>query len=95
MNDFQSKLLHILMKALLYCIGFPIVGPTLGSKWKKYSINFFFLNICINLNFHDYIFSYSSVKTYVVGTHQKRLNEALLMSTHSICLPGEIMKTMF
>ena len=35
-------------------------------------------------------FSYSSTKTYVVGTHQKRLAEALLMSTHNICFRGEI-----
>ena len=27
-------------------------------------------------------FSYFSTNTYVVGTHQKRLREALLMSTH-------------
>ena len=37
-------------------------------------------------------FSYFSVKTYVVGTHQKRLGEALLMSTHNICFHGEIRK---
>ena len=30
-------------------------------------------------------FSYYSTKIYVVGTHQKRLAEALLMSTHNIC----------
>ena len=29
-------------------------------------------------------FSYFSTKTYVVGTHKKCLNEALLMSTHNI-----------
>ena len=37
-------------------------------------------------------FSYSSMKTYVVGTHQKCLGEALLMSTHNICFHGEIIK---
>ena len=37
-------------------------------------------------------FSYFSIKTYVVGTHQKRLAKALLMSTHSICFRGEIRK---
>ena len=29
-------------------------------------------------------------KKYVVGTHQKRLGEALLMSTHNIFLCGEV-----
>ena len=33
-----------------------------------------------------------SIKTYVVGTHQKRLTEVLLMSTHNICFYGEIRK---
>ena len=37
-------------------------------------------------------FSYFSMKTYILGTHQKRLAEALLMSTHNICLHGEIRK---
>ena len=37
-------------------------------------------------------FSYLSMKTYVVGTHLKCLNEALLMSTHNICFRGEIRK---
>ena len=32
------------------------------------------------------------MKTYVVGTHKKRLAEALLMSTHIICFRGEIRK---
>ena len=32
------------------------------------------------------------MKTYVVGTHQKRLTEALLMSTHKICFHWEIRK---
>ena len=36
-------------------------------------------------------FSYFSMKT-CCGTHQKRLAEALLMSTHSICFHGEIRK---
>ena len=31
------------------------------------------------------VFSYFSVKTYVVGTYKKRLREAFLMSTHNIC----------
>ena len=39
-----------------------------------------------------YYFSYFSTKTYVVGTHNKRLGEALLMSTHNICFHGEIRK---
>ena len=30
------------------------------------------------------LFSYFSTKTYVVGTHKKRLNEVLLTSTHNI-----------
>ena len=37
-------------------------------------------------------FSYFSTKTYIVGTHQKHLGEALLMSTHNICFRGEIRK---
>ena len=37
-------------------------------------------------------FSYFSMKTYVVGTHSKRLAKALLMSTHNICFHGEIRK---
>ena len=37
-------------------------------------------------------FSYFSTKTYVVGTHWKRLSKALLMSTHNICFHGEIRK---
>ena len=32
------------------------------------------------------------MQTYVVGTHLKRLVEALLMSTHNICFHGEIRK---
>ena len=32
------------------------------------------------------------MKTYIVGTHQKRLGKALLMSTHNICFHGEIRK---
>ena len=31
-----------------------------------------------------------SMKTYVVGTHEKRLTEALLMNIHNICFHGEI-----
>ena len=37
-------------------------------------------------------FSYFSTKTYVVGSHQKCLSEALLISTHNICLCLEIRK---
>ena len=39
------------------------------------------------VNFH--------MKTYVVGTHQKRLIEALLMSTHNIHFCGEIIYQYF
>ena len=39
-----------------------------------------------------FYFSYFSMKTYVMGTHKKRLAEALLMSTHNICFLGEIRK---
>ena len=35
---------------------------------------------------------YFSIKTYIVGTHKKRLAEALLMSTHNICFYEEIRK---
>ena len=35
-------------------------------------------------------FSCNSRKTYVVGTHKKYLNEALLVSTHNIYFGGEI-----
>ena len=38
----------------------------------------------------DKHFSYFSMKTYVMGTHLKCLNEALLMSIHIICFHGEI-----
>ena len=37
-------------------------------------------------------FSYLSKKKYVVGTHQKRLSEALLMSTHNIRFHADIRK---
>ena len=33
--------------------------------------------------------SYFSIKTYVVGTHYKHLDEARLMSTHNINFNGE------
>ena len=36
--------------------------------------------------------SYFLKKTYIVGTHQKRLTEALLMSTHNIRFYREIRK---
>ena len=36
--------------------------------------------------------SYLCTKTYVAGTHRKRLGEALLMSTHNICFHAEITK---
>ena len=39
--------------------------------------------------------SYFSTKTYVLGTHQKRLGKALLMSTHNICFCGGIWKKIF
>ena len=35
---------------------------------------------------------YFCMKTYVVGTHQKCLTEALLMSTHNLCYYAEIRK---
>ena len=35
------------------------------------------------------IFSYFSMKTYVVGTHSKHLAEALWLSTHNICFRGK------
>ena len=38
------------------------------------------------------LLSYFSMKTYVVGTHQKHLGEVLLMTTHNICFHGEIRK---
>ena len=39
----------------------------------------------IHLSTQDlYIFSYFSKKTYVVGTHSKRLTEAISMSTHNM-----------
>ena len=36
------------------------------------------------------MFPISPQKTYAVGTHKKRLREALLMSTHNICFHKEI-----
>ena len=38
--------------------------------------------------------SYVSIKSYVMGTHKKRLAEALLMGTHNICLQVEVRKTL-
>ena len=38
---------------------------------------------------HIIFFSYFSTKTYVVGTHLKRLGEALQMSTHNIYFCGD------
>ena len=38
----------------------------------------------------DNYFSYFSTKIYIVGTHEKRLGEALLMSTYNIYFYGEI-----
>ena len=37
----------------------------------------------------------ASPKTYVVGTHLKRLTEALLMSTHNICFCREVRKILY
>ena len=37
-------------------------------------------------------FSYFTMKIYVVGIHQKCLDEVLLMNTHNICFHGEIRK---
>ena len=41
-----------------------------------------------------YIFSYFSMKTYVVDTHLKLLSKALLMNTHNICFYGETRKNL-
>ena len=38
------------------------------------------------------IFFYFPTKTYVVGTYQKHLTEALLIRTHNICFCGGISK---
>ena len=35
------------------------------------------------------------MKTYVVVTHEKRLREALLVSTHNICLHQEVRKLLY
>ena len=54
-----------------------------------------FLLKCITADFRGYydnIFLFSPRKTYVVGTHWKRLSEALPMSTHNIRFNGEIRK---
>ena len=40
-------------------------------------------------------FSYFCTKTYVVGTHQKCLGEALLMRTHNICFCADIRKIIY
>ena len=37
--------------------------------------------------------SYSCMKTYIGGTYQKCLSEALLISTYNICFHAEIRKT--
>ena len=43
------------------------------------------------MGYQENIFSYSSMKTYVVSTHWKRLGEALPMST-TTCFRGGIRK---
>ena len=41
------------------------------------------------------IFSYPSVKTYVLGTQKNCLIETVLLSTHNICFGWEIRKLNF
>ena len=40
-----------------------------------------------------FLFLLSKTYEYALGTHQKRLAEALLMSTHIICFYGEVEKS--
>ena len=49
-------------------------------------------NLCQNtqMGYQFNIFSCFSMKTYVVGTHQKHLDEMLLMSMHNTCFCGKI-----
>ena len=54
-------------------------------------INIALVKVLFSIQKYSY-FSYFSTKTYVVGTHQKHLAEALLLSTHNICFCGEIRK---
>ena len=37
-----------------------------------------------------YLFSYLSIKTYVVGIHKKRLGETFRMNTYNICFYVEL-----
>ena len=46
--------------------------------------------ITVKYNFFYLFF----MKAYVAGTHQKRLAEALLMSTHNICFHDDIRKAL-
>ena len=41
------------------------------------------------------LFSYPSVKTYVLGAQKNRLIETVLLSTHNICFGREIRKLNF
>ena len=67
------------------------------QKYEKYQ-NFFlsenvhFLVVKFSVYFIRRVFVIISgaQKIYVVGTHWKRLGEALLISTHNLCFCGEI-----
>ena len=52
------------------------------------SIDRIFISPCSDLIIP--IFGLSSMQTYVVDTHEKRLAKALLMSTHNICFRREL-----
>ena len=64
-----------------------------GSFIQVIFFFYIYYNICLGKGgYQENIFSYFSMKTYVLGTHKKCLNEVLLMSTHNICLHGKIRK---
>ena len=77
-------------------VDFPCSGMSFGTVcFIVMSINFHILSvfsIAPDKKYPYKFFSYFSAKTYVVGTHQKRLGKALLMSTHNISFRGEIRK---
>ena len=80
-----------------YCIedwiGFPKLSPLAslpGTLWFKLPI--IATDKALFSSEKCWYLSYFSIKTYVVGTHQKHLGETLLMSTHNIWFRGEIRK---
>ena len=88
-NHYHTRRMYRLLRVFAGHTGL-IVGVVL--HWLIYQ---YFLykkvSYLIGLDKRGYpinIFLISPQKTYVVGTHQKHLDEVLLMSTHNICFCG-------